>query len=237
MATLRSTGDVAESPFLTHCARPSCWHSPPTGGVGGGILIDNMNIDGLDYNTQREALVLPEYGREVQNMVNHALSLTDKAERQRCAETIIVTMERMFPQIKESADYKQKLWDHLALMSDFKLDIDWPYDVSQAKTISAKPEPMSYPMQRIPVRHYGRMLFDIFEKLKTMPAGKEQDALVRLAANQMKRDLMQWSHGYSDEKVADDLARYTDGVVQLDLAKFKFDKIVAQETEKKRKRR
>lgn len=181
--------------------------------------------------------MLPEYGREVQNMVNHALSLTDKAERQRCAETIIVTMERMFPQIKESADYKQKLWDHLALMSDFKLDIDWPYDVSQAKTISAKPEPMSYPMQRIPVRHYGRMLFDIFEKLKTMPAGKEQDALVRLAANQMKRDLMQWSHGYSDEKVADDLARYTDGVVQLDLAKFKFDKIVAQETEKKRKRR
>ncbi|MBM6993068.1 MAG: DUF4290 domain-containing protein [Prevotella sp.] len=196
-----------------------------------------MNIDGLDYNTQRESLVLPEYGREVQNMVNHALSLPDKAERQRCAETIIVTMERMFPQIKESADYKQKLWDHLALMSDFKLDIDWPFDVSQAKTMSTKPEPMGYPMQRIPVRHYGRMLFDIFEKLKTMPAGKEQDALVRLAANQMKRDLMQWSHGYSDEKVADDLARYTDGKIQLDLAKFKFDKIVAQETEKKRKRR
>lgn len=196
-----------------------------------------MNIDGLDYNTQRESLVLPEYGREVQNMVNHALSLPDKAERQRCAETIVLTMERMFPQIKESADYKQKLWDHLALMSDFKLDIDWPYDVSQAHTIASKPEPMGYPTQRIPVRHYGRMLSDIFEKLKTMPAGKERDALVRLTANQMKRDLMQWSHGYSDEKVADDLARYTDGVVQLDLAKFKFDKITAQETEKKRKRR
>lgn len=196
-----------------------------------------MKIDGLDYNTQREKLVLPEYGREVQNMVNHALTLEDKAERQRCAETIIVTMERMFPQMRNSAGYKQKLWDHLALMSDFKLDIDWPYDVSQAKTIGNKPEPMDYPKQQIPVRHYGRMMFGIFDKLKSMPDGDEFDALVRLAANQMKRDLMQWSHSCSDEKVADDLARYTDGRVQLDLNTFKFDKITVRETEKKRRRK
>lgn len=196
-----------------------------------------MNIDGLDYNTQRESLVLPEYGREVQNMVNHALSLEDRAERQRCAETIVVTMERMFPQMKESADYKQKLWDHLALMSNFQLDIDWPYDVSQAKAMSTPPEPMNYPAKKILVRHYGRMLFDIFDKLKSMPAGGERDELVQLAANQMKRDLMQWSHGYSDEKVADDLARYTDGKIQIDLNTFKFEKVVARETEKKRKRR
>ena len=196
-----------------------------------------MNIKGLDYNTQRESLVLPEYGREVQKMVNHALTLEDKAERQRCAETVIVTMGRMFPQMRENADYKQKLWDHLALMSDFKLDIDWPYDVSQAKKINDKPEPVDYPTKRIPVRHYGRMMFEIFDKLKTMPDGDEFDALVRLTANQMKRDLMQWSHSYSDEKVADDLARYTDGRVQLDLNTFKFEKITVRGTEKKRKRR
>lgn len=204
-------------------------------GLGGGFLY--MNIDGLDYNTQRERLVLPEYGREVQNMVNHALTIEDRNERQRCAEAIVLTMERMFPQVKESVDYKQKLWDHLALMSDFKLDIDWPYDVSQAKTLGTRPEPMPYPGSRIPVRHYGRMIFDIFEKLKTMPDGAEYDLLVRLAANQMKRDLMQWSHSYSDEKVADDLARYTDGRVQIDLATFKFEKVTARETDKKRKRR
>lgn len=196
-----------------------------------------MNINGLDYNTQRERLVLPEYGREVQRMVDHALTLTDRAERQKCAEAIIKTMERMFPQIKESADYKQKLWDHLALMSDFKLDIDWPYDVSQARIMGKRPESMRYPDQNVPLRHYGRMLFDIFERLKTMPDGQEFNTLVRLTANQMKRDLMQWSHSSSDEKVADDLARYTDGRVKLDLSTFKFDRIVLQDNEKRHKRR
>ncbi len=98
-----------------------------------------MNIEGLDYNTQREKLVLSEYGREVQNMVAYAMTLETKAERQKCAEAIVLTMERMAPQVRENADYKQKLWDYLALMSDFKLDIDWPYDVPQPKAINARP--------------------------------------------------------------------------------------------------
>jgi len=157
-----------------------------------------MNIKGLDYNTQREKLVLPEYGREVQNMADYAVGLKSKAERLRCAYTIVATMERMFPQVRESADYKQKLWDHLALMTDFKLDIDWPYDVSEANVILDKPKPVPYPMSRIPVRHYGSMVFELFDQLKTMEPGPERDHLVALTANQMKRDLVQWSHGYSD---------------------------------------
>ncbi len=197
-----------------------------------------MNIEGLDYNTQRSRLVLPEYGREVQDMVDYALTLENKSDRQRCANTIIATMERMLPQVKENADYKQKLWDQLALMSNFELDIDWPYDISEAKTIQAKPEPMSYPMSHIPIRHYGKMLFDMFDRLQEMEPGRERDALARLTANQMKRDLMQWSHGHSDdEKVADDLARFTNGKIQLDLSTFKFDKIDLREVEKKRKRK
>ena len=142
-------------------------------------VIRDMNIEGLDYNTQREQLILPEYGREVQNMVDYALSLPDKEERQRCAESIIVIMDRMFPQNHENPDYKQKLWDHLAIMSNFQLDIDWPYDISGAAKIATKPEPLDYPMTQIPVRHYGKMLFDVFEHLKTMPAGEERDELVR----------------------------------------------------------
>ena len=63
-------------------------------------------------------------------------------------------------------DHEQKLWDHLAIMADFKLDIDYPYDVSQALKIAAKPEPMNYPMSKIPVRHYGKMMFELFEQLK-----------------------------------------------------------------------
>lgn len=197
-----------------------------------------MNIEGLDYNTHREKLILPEYGRAVQRMADHALTIADKAERQRCAATIIATMERMFPQERGSADYKQKLWDHLALMSDFKLDIDWPYDISGAKTIHSKPEPMDYPMADIPVRHYGKMLFEIFDKLKTMEPGPERDALVKLTANQMKRSLVMWSHGYTDDaKVADDLAKYTDGKIQLDLDHFKFDKVDVRDNERKKTRR
>ena len=188
-----------------------------------------MNIEGLDYNTQREKLVLPEYGREIQNMVDYALTLTDRQERQCCAETIVAIMGRMFPNHGNGEEHERKLWDHLAIMSGFQLDIDYPFDVTQAVQIAKKPEPMEYPMKKIPVRHYGSMIFELFDKLKTMEPGDERDELVKLTANQMRRNLVQWSHGSSDEeKVASDLARFTDGKIQLDLDSFKFEKIVEQ---------
>ena len=198
-----------------------------------------MNIEGLDYNTQREQLIQPEYGREVQKMVEYAVSLNDKEERQLCAKTIISIMERMFPQSKENADYKQKLWDHLAIMSDFKLDIDYPVDISKAKSMEQKPQPIGYSKEKNPVKHYGSLVFQLFERLKTMPAGKERDALTKLTANQMKLNLIQWSHGSNDdEKIISDLARFTDGIIQLDLDKFKFDVSVAKEpVDKKKKKR
>ncbi len=201
-----------------------------------------MNIKGLDYNTEREKLILPEYGREIQKMVDHAMSLPTKAERQRCAETIIAVMDRMLPHNRDNADYKRKLWDHLAIMSDFKLDIDYPFDISEAAKISTKPQPMAYPMNRIPVRHYGHLIFEMFEKLKNMEPGQERDALALTTALQMKRDLMQWSHGASsDEKVVSDIAHFTDGIIQLDIADLQNAKFNAPEqkmqTGKKGKRK
>ena len=196
-----------------------------------------MNIEGLDYNTQREKLILPEYGREVQKMVDHAITIEDRTERQHCAETIVQIMGKMLPQ-NSNEDHEQMLWDHLALMSGFKLDIDYPYDVTQALKIASKPEPLGYPMTNIPVRHYGKMMFEVFEHLKTMPEGPERDELVRITANQMKRSLMQWSHGSADdEKVASDLARFTDGVIQLDLSTFKFEKINERELKETRRKK
>ena len=150
-----------------------------------------MNIEGLDYNTQRERLILPQYGREIQNMVDHAVGLPTKEERQRCAETIISIMDRMNAQNRSNFDHMEKLWDHLALMANFELDIDYTCDVSEALKIATKPEPMSYPMSNIPVRHYGKLLFEAFEELKTMEPGNRRDAFVRSVANQMKRSLMQ----------------------------------------------
>ena len=91
-----------------------------------------MNIQGLDYNTQRKTLLMPEYGREIQKMIDLAIGLPTKEERMRCACTIIHQMESRVPRIRENADYEQTLWDHLYLMSNKQLDIDWPYDVSEA---------------------------------------------------------------------------------------------------------
>lgn len=197
-----------------------------------------MKIKGLDYNTQRERLVLPEYGREVQQMVDYCVSLKSRAERQRCANTIIAVMERMMPHTYENKDYKQKLWDHLALMSGFQLDIDYPCDITEAHKMLQKPAPMRYPMKRIPVRHYGNMMFEVFELLKKLPNGAERTELTRLAANQMKRDLVLWGHGSSDdEKVASDLADYTDGKIQLDLETFKFDRTETPQRNYERRQR
>lgn len=185
-----------------------------------------MNIQGLDYNTQREKLVLPEYGREIQKMVNYCMTLPDRDARLRCAYAIIDTMEQMNPQLTQTDNYKQKLWDQLALISDFKLDIDWPVDISKAKVIGEKPQPLKYETGTIPVRHYGKLVFELLGKLKTMEPGEERDQLMALTANQMKRDLVQWGHGLcDDEKVASDLANFTDGKIQLDLDHFKFERV------------
>ena len=199
-----------------------------------------MDIKGLDYNTQREKLVLSEYGREIQKMVDVAIGLPTKEERMRCAKTIIRQMEMKNPQVRQSENYQQTLWDHLYLMSGKQLDIDWPYDVNNAEKISTKPQPMAHPQSEniSRYRHYGRLIGDVLEKLKTMPEGPERDELVRVTANQMKRDLLTWGHGsMDDERIADDLARFTDGKIQIDLSSFRLDRIDAIPTETTGKRK
>ena len=197
-----------------------------------------MDIKGLDYNTKREKLMMPEYGREIQKMVDLAVSLPNKEERQKCANTIIQLMETKVPQLTDSSDYEQTLWDHLYLMSHKQLDIDWPFDVSEAEKILSKPQPMKLPKDELRLRHYGKLVSELFEKLKSMPDGEERDALIFYTANQMKRDLATWGHGsIEDERVANDLARFTDGAIQLDLNNFKFEKITAAEESKKTKKK
>lgn len=91
---------------------------------------------------------LPEYGRSIQNMVDHALTIEDRAERQRCANTIINIMGSMFPHLRDVPDFKHKLWDHLAIMSDFNLDIDYPYEVIRKDNLNTRPEVIPYPSKR-----------------------------------------------------------------------------------------
>lgn len=197
-----------------------------------------MDIKGLDYNTQREKLLMPEYGREIQKMVDYAVELPSREERLKCARSIVRMMLTKVPQIRDNANYEQTLWDHLYLMSGKQLDIDWPFDVSGAEKIHSKPQPVPLPQKRIRLRHYGKLVDELLEKLKTMPEGAERDELVRQTANQMKCDLLTWGHGSADdEKVADDIARLTNGAVQLDLERFKFEKVTAVATEEGKKSR
>jgi hypothetical protein len=187
-----------------------------------------MDIKGLDYNTQREKLLMPEYGREIQQMVKHAISLDNKDERTRCANAIVKLMATKMSHLNGSEDFNRTLWDHLFLISEGQLDIEWPYDVTTAESIHTKPQPLPLPQNIIRQRHYGRLVEELFEKLKNMDEGPQRDELARLTANQMKRDLATWGHGSMDnEKVADDMARFTDGKIQLDLKNFVFEKVTA----------
>lgn len=198
-----------------------------------------MNINGLDYNTQRDKLVMPEYGREIQKMVDYAVGLPTKQERQVCAETIASMMMARAKQTLDVDDLQRAIWDHLYLISRKKLDIDWPFPLDNAERISSKPEPMPLPGREdghVRLRHYGRLMEKAFEKLATMEPSEERDKLTRVIANQMKRDLATWGRGsMDDEKVADDLARYTNGAIQLNLNEFKFDKIQMDSNQQPRK--
>ncbi|NDV64768.1 DUF4290 domain-containing protein [Bacteroides sp. 224] len=170
----------------------------------------------MHYNTQQKRLPLPEYGRSIQNMVDFALTIEDRAERQRCANTIINIMGNMFPHLRDVPDFKHKLWDHLAIMSDFKLDITYPYEIVQKDNLNSKPEKIPYPSTKIRYRHYGRTLEVLIKKACEYPEGDEKNNLVALIGNHMKKDFMAWNKDtVDDNKINDDLMEYSGGKLQL----------------------
>lgn len=170
----------------------------------------------MKYNTQERRLPMPEYGRSVQNMVEHALTIEDRAERQRCANTIIKIMGNMYPLHKDMPDFKQKLWDHLAIMSDFKLDIDYPCEVVHPDTLHSIPERIPYANGRIRYRHYGRFLEDLIHKAMEMPEGAEKAQLVHLIAIQMRKNFISWNKDSVEiHKLIADLEDYTGGAITL----------------------
>lgn len=166
----------------------------------------------MQYNTQQKRMALPEYGRSIQNMVDYAITIPDRAERQRCANTIISIMGGMFPQLRDLPDFRHKLWDHLTIMSDFKLDIDYPFDVVHKDKFDTKPEPIPYPHTRIRYRHYGRALEVLIKKACEMPESDEKQNLVALICNHMKKNYMAWNKdAVDDRKIANDLYELSEG--------------------------
>lgn len=156
----------------------------------------------MDYNTNRKKLELPEYGRNVQNMVGIIKNTPDRAERNRLAKSTIQLMENMNPQLRDVADYKHKLWDHLAVIADFDLDIDSPYPLPTQAEIHQKPMKMKYSNpDEIRFKHYGKILEDMVRKATQYPEGEERDALIAVIANQMKKSFLTWNR----ETVSDDV--------------------------------
>lgn len=170
----------------------------------------------MKYNTQQRRLPLPEYGRSVQNMVDHALTIEDRAERQRCANTIVNIMGGMFPHLRDVADFKQKLWDHLAIMADFKLDIDYLVEIVKKESLEIKPQRIPYSQHDIRFRHYGRFVQDMIKLAVDYQEGEERNQLIRMIANHMKRDYLNWNKdGVEDQKILDDLCELSGGKIKL----------------------
>lgn len=181
----------------------------------------------MQYNTQREKLAMPEYGRAVQDMIRHAMSIPDREERQHCARTIVDVMANMQPSLREQPDYRQKLWDHLAYISNYELDVDYPYPLTRLDEDSTKPEPLTYPSKRIRNRHYGYLLERLLAHLATMPEGDDQRMLLQYVADHMKQSLYDWNRDVmDDEKILSDIARYTDGRIMVDPADFTFRNVI-----------
>ena len=171
----------------------------------------------MDYNTQREKLIMPEYGRGIQQMVEHCKTIENKEERLLCAKTIVATMANMAEQTAAKEDFQKKLWNHLAAMAQYELDIDYPVEIKRIDDESTRPEQMLYPQKRIQKRNYGAIVEQFTEHLATMEDNTLRDELTILVANHMKRDLSNWSvDSMSDEKIADDMASYTNGKIQID---------------------
>ena len=175
-------------------------------------------MSNIQYNTNREHLQMSEYGRIIQDMVKHCMTIEEKDIRQQCAEGIIRTMASIAQEKLSKSEVQNKLWNHLAVISDFKLDIDYPVEIIPKAEVSSHPAPMPVPQGKIGHRHYGYIIEEAIRKLKEMPEGEERDALIRQTADRMKQNLFTWNPDImSEEKVKNDIDTY-DGGTSLSLA-------------------
>ena len=176
-----------------------------------------------DYNTQQKKLIMPEYGRNVQQMIDHCVSIEDREERTRCANTIINIMGNLFPHLRDVDDFKHKLWDHLAIMSDFKLDIDYPYEIIRKENLRTKPDRIPYTLTPIRYRHYGKTLERMIKKCEDYTDGPERDQLISLLANHMKKSFLTWNKEVvDDDKIFKDLREYSHGRIDLSPETFRL---------------
>ena len=166
---------------------------------------------------------MPEYGRYVQEMVEYCKTIADMAERQRCASNIIAVMANMSEKSGDDVDFRTKLWNHLAALANYELDIEYPVPIEREEALGANRERVPYPQQKIGRRHYGAIVEKFTQALSAEEDEGKRYEMAKLIANHMKRDLSNWNlDAMIDAKVADDLQQYTEGKVWLNPEEFHF---------------
>jgi len=170
----------------------------------------------MEYNTTRTPMIIPEYGRNIQEMIQFACTIEDREKRTKTAKFIVNVMAQMHPQVRDSVDYKRKLWDHLHIIADFKLDVDSPYPPPPPLSLSTKPERLSYHDKDIEFKHYGKNISMIIEKAIEYEDGPEKDALVRTIAIHLKKSYLNWNRdSVNDELIEEHLRILSQGKLKL----------------------
>ncbi|MFA7379253.1 MAG: DUF4290 domain-containing protein [Bacteroidia bacterium] len=172
----------------------------------------------MEYNTSRPHMQISEYGRNVQSMVEHLLTITDREERNRKANLIVNIMGFLNPQMRDSVDWKHKLWDHLHIISDFKLDVDAPYAPPAPEQIAKRPEPLGYPDNKILFRYYGKTVEKLIHKATEMEDGPTKVLFINLIGSFMRTACRQWNdEALPDEAVISHLEYLSEGKIKLQL--------------------
>lgn len=195
----------------------------------------------FDYNTTRSQLILAEYGRNVQNMVKYICELPDLKERNKYAQAVIELMGFLNPHLRDVADFKHKLWDHLHIISGYKIDVDSPYPKPTPEQAAVRPAHIGYPQQKIRFKHYGKTVETLIERAKNTEEPERKAAMVQGIANFMKMAYVAWNKdNVADETILKNLAELSGGELQLEeninLNKVEFKPMVSRASNNNRGR-
>lgn len=170
----------------------------------------------MDYNTQREKLMMPEYGRHVQEMINYVKNLPDKEKRNEQIQAVVAVMGTLNPQLRDINDFKHKLWDHVQIISDFQIDIDSPYPTPTKETLHTRPDPI--PLQKSPIKaaHYGRNIQNMIEVIAAREDDEVKTYMIKTLASYMKQQYLIWNKdSVSEETIFKDIYQLSDGRITV----------------------
>lgn len=171
----------------------------------------------MEYNTTRKKLIISEYGRNLQNLVEVVCRIEDRDQRTRAARTLVNVMAQLNPAQRDYADFKRKLWDHLYIMSDFKLDVDSPYDPPSPNTVHPTPQRLSYADNRIRFSHYGRIIEKMVDLVSEYPENEEKAVLAPMIANYLKKSYLTWNlDSVTDDVILNQLNVMSKGRIAMD---------------------